>query len=830
MHPRYGLEVEYLSDEWFTIFGWCVREAKRLGMRLWIYDEMNWPSGTAGLRVMRQCPDYAGKYLAVERLRRGDIDFETFEPGEFLVAANIEGGQVTKTRVIEVGILASLSDWWQVFNCRVKRDPFYVDSLSRDAVNCFKHLTYDEYFNRFPDEFGDTIRAVFTDEPSIYWVSVGYDDSNLPYTDDYFSTFEQRYAYSPLPMIPYLFYPGKDGAAFRADYWEHAGSLFNERYHHTLGSWCREHNVIYTGHCHHEEPLRYQIRFTGDMFGSAREMDLPGVDHLGKVTLGNRWIGIVGQKISSSQAHVSGKPRNMSESFGTMDWDTTFANLKRVIDWQDAHGINVLVPHALYHTISGPTKRESPPSFFYQSTHWQDFDYLSDYLKRLETLLCGGRHVCKTAIYYPLTGLWASYQPDIKTAEFEHIDNFLNSLCLELVRCQVDFDIIDFTALAAACLESGKLKLSDEEYEFLIVPATPFLRAAEVARLSEVVQSRVKTTLFHKAMEPLAHNLPDAMREANFVRTEEVQSFVQVLRREIDDDIQLTGGGSDEVMAYRREKDGHKIAFLVNRSDKHRKVTAVLKDYPDAAIFDPETGGYIRLDGRKAGSKTQVQLRFQPGESFFVVSDVPEAAPAAGPGGEPEVIPITNMRVEAPFNVASIHHFTFEGRRIDVRTNPRFIPANWDPNPPEFTEQAGVYEAEAEIDFAPTTPLFRDTPVPKPGDTPVPKPDEIDLILDRDFADCRVYVNDTLVELSPCLGPEGGTFLTDFLDVRAGVGHLLKHGTNRFKVISPTKLSEPLRLVVISTSASRAKKWSSQRPPRRTRLDSKGTTRSSRVR
>jgi hypothetical protein len=37
--------------------------------------------------------------------------------------------------------------------------------------------------------------------------------------------------------------------------------------------------------------------------------------------------------------------------------------------------------------------------------------------------------------------------------------------------------------------------------------------------------------------------------------------------------------------------------------------------------------------------------------------------------------------------------------------------------------------------------------------------------------------------------------LTDFHDVHASIGSLLRKGTNRFRVVSPTKLSEPLRLV-----------------------------------
>jgi len=787
VHPRYGLQCEYLSDEWFEIFGMCVREAKKHGMHVWIYDELNWPSGTAGMTVQKNS-DYQSKYLAIEPQALSEIDLDTFEPGDYVIAANIESGNVTKTRLMEdVKSIRALTGSWHIFNCTIKRDPFYIDTLSFDAVNRFKSLTYDEYFKRFGDEFGKAIRAIFTDEPSIYWVSVGYDDWNLPYTTDYFQTFEAKYGYSPAPMIPYLFYRGAQGTAFRADYWEHAGFLFNERYHGNLGSWCCEHGVIYTGHNNHEEPLRYQIRFQGDMFGTMRAEDIPGVDHLGKATLGNNWISIIGHKICSSLTHTSGKARCMSESFGVMEWDTTYTNLKRVTDWQYALGINLLIPHAIYHTISGMTKRESPPSFFYQSPHWEDFDAFTNYLHRLEEMLLGGKHLCKVAVMYPLSGLWASYQPDRKTPEFEYTDNFINSLCLELIKNQIDFDLVDFRDLKEARLEDNKLKLADEQYEVLIVPATPYMRRQEIERLTEIVRSGVSTTLFHRAMEPLAQNLPDGMRGATFVRSEELQAFADILKKQLDDDIQITGGGADEIMAYRREKDGRKITFLLNRSEKHRKVSALIKDYPDTAIFDHETGTYTRLEGRRAGRKTLVQLRFQPNQSYFIVSGAPDAQAPREPKSEPSPIELRNLTVNVPFNTASIYHFRYtkqdsEPVDVDVRTHPRYMPVNWDPNRPDFEAFAGVYEAEIEV----TSPA-----------------EGIRMVVDRDFTDCEVYINANRIALSPCCSPDDvqlsshkpGHFLTDFQDIQADVSSLLKPGINRLKVVSPTKLSEPLRLV-----------------------------------
>lgn len=768
--PGRGLD---LSDAWFETFGWCIREAKKRDMRIWVHSELSLPG-----------VDYRSKRLAVDVIPLSEMDLDAFQSGLAVVAANMESGRITKTRLIETpDALRSLTGPWTVFNCHLEYDEFYMDTLSPVAVEAFREAAFEPYRERFADDFGKTIRAFFMDEPAVQRFSATPDKRNLPYTDDLFESFEQRFGYSPLERIPQLFFRGNGASAFRADFWDHIGYLFNERFHRALSNWCEAHWVIYTGHTHSEEPLRHQITSQGNMFGAMRAMDIPGVDHLGKPTLGNFSISIIGHRIASSQAHFAGKSRVLSESFGMMDWDTTFTNLKRVTDWQYALGVNLLVPHALYHSISGPSKRECPPSFFYQSTHWADFDCFTQYLGRLEEMLVGGKHSCKVAVMYPLSGLWASYQPDRKTAEFEHLDNFLNSLCLELVRNQVDFDLLDFAALQEATLADNRIKLGDHEFEALIIPPTPYARPREVLRLTEVVRSGVHTTMFYRSMEPLPQNAPDMLKGANFVPGDQLTQYVEILRKQLDNNIQISGGGSDDIMAFRRTKDGRKITFLLNRSEKHRKVVAMIKDSPDAAIFDPETGLYTRVEGRRVGTRSQVELRFQPGQGYFVVSDVPDAAIPAVPDNGAVQVPITNLIASVPFNVASVYSFTYTKTgshpvEMDIRTNPRYIQTNLDVITPVFEQYAGAYEAEIEVNLP---------------------PDGIQMVLDADYAACEVYLNDTRVNLNP-MGREGilptdSGYLIDFTDLIADVSALIRQGRNVLRVVSPTRLSEPIRLV-----------------------------------
>jgi len=63
MHSRVGLLTPYLSREWMARIATCVREAERLGMKAWLYDEDSYPSGFAGGFVPSLGAAYRAKSL-----------------------------------------------------------------------------------------------------------------------------------------------------------------------------------------------------------------------------------------------------------------------------------------------------------------------------------------------------------------------------------------------------------------------------------------------------------------------------------------------------------------------------------------------------------------------------------------------------------------------------------------------------------------------------------------------------------------------------------------------------------------------------------------------
>ena len=144
LHGRFGLELPYLGPEFRERVRLAVEEGERLGLTTWIYDEMNWPSGTANWRVVEERPDLTQRYLEClsfpvrgpwfAYLTGGDsryIDFERSTP----VAAF---GLGEDGRVIDLTPYLSFENvipWevppgnWRLMYMVEKRADYYIDAL-----------------------------------------------------------------------------------------------------------------------------------------------------------------------------------------------------------------------------------------------------------------------------------------------------------------------------------------------------------------------------------------------------------------------------------------------------------------------------------------------------------------------------------------------------------------------------------------------------------------------------------------------------------------------------------------------------------------------------
>ena len=144
LYPRSGCELEYLSEEWFLTISHFIECAKEFNMSIWLYDDFNWPSGDAGGRVTK-IPEYRLKSIQTKGEKIGEISYKS------------------------------------THNSGLFGEKFFPNLLSYECVDYFIKCTHEEYYKRFSEHFGVTVKGIFTDEPS-----VGYacKDDCIPYYEE----------------------------------------------------------------------------------------------------------------------------------------------------------------------------------------------------------------------------------------------------------------------------------------------------------------------------------------------------------------------------------------------------------------------------------------------------------------------------------------------------------------------------------------------------------------------------------------------------------------------------------------------------------------------
>ena len=199
----------------------AVAEAEKLGLKTWIYDEMNWPSGTADKRVLAARPDLTQKYLeCISFMVRGPwfayltgadsryLDFERSTP----VAAFAVGSD---GQIIDLTPYLSFVDvipWeappghWRIMYLVEKEADYYIDALNPEATAEFLRLGYAPYGDAACEWLGGQMPGFYTDEPAMHYYLTGGDNPIVPWTKDMFGRFQARNGYNLRPQLPHLFF------------------------------------------------------------------------------------------------------------------------------------------------------------------------------------------------------------------------------------------------------------------------------------------------------------------------------------------------------------------------------------------------------------------------------------------------------------------------------------------------------------------------------------------------------------------------------------------------------------------------------------------------
>lgn len=463
LHARKGLSIPYLSETWFDRVRFACQKAKELGMKIWIYDENNWPSGYADGRVIAKNPAFSakclgvrkvypvlGKELAIHPLPNENIEriIAVFQDHEFydITSCGRDGAPWWTA--------PSLS--WEVFvfsSQEVAHKPIfsntpYVDLLNPEATDAFIEATHAEYKKHLGALYHEVVHGFFTDEPGFYQNYFEQDGNinTIAWTKDFCQRFKAIKGYDIGLYLPALFQNMPISPKIRRDYYLALDQFYKESYFNRIRSFLAPDGLLLIGHLHREERLEYLTQTEGDFFSAIQGLDIPGIDCI------DREYPRVTEKLGASACDLFHKERCLSETFGCFGWKLTPEEMKERIDLQYAQGINLLVPHAFFSSIEGFRKKESPPSLFYQNPYYPAFHQISTYVSRLSYLLTRGQHAPQVAVYYPAKEAQEKFAPLIRR------DVQMYDLCLQRLAGALFERGIDYILLDSDHLQSEYLK------------------------------------------------------------------------------------------------------------------------------------------------------------------------------------------------------------------------------------------------------------------------------------------------------------------------------------------------------------------------------------
>ena len=637
LYANYGLEKpDFLSAEWFDCIAFMIGEFSKRNMAFWIYDELSWPSGSAGGIIPRDYPQYRMRSLnrteytlapgETIALPAGDMvrwcgyfapgcdHPQKLDPGSTF--CNTFANAVTVTS-LEVKLVDSIffhnigteSTWNQVGT---------LDTLNPAAVKCWMSYIHEEYRKRFKEHFGTIIKGFFFDEPTMS----ALDKTNtVPWTWDLEQTFTDRYQYDCVENYWKLFYQKPDCEQFRYDFWLLTGNRFAEAFAKQLGDWCVENNLLLTGHGWPEEPScqRLMINSTGDLHFQQQYLQVPGTDFLqlancftGNITMGAGMEGwarnyIYSTKHPSATARYNNTKRTLVENSMICSFNSPLSRQRWCFDYHFSMGLN-LINSAVAFSLKDFRKYACCAES--AMPYWHYYRGLSDYIERSSYFHTRGYQAARIAVLNAVSSKFAASDIAFDTSMRNEKTPFppgcdsaeATLKTLEaLIRIHQDFELLFEEVLIKGTVENGLIKLPNSEISVIIIPQAIALADNVAAKLAEFTASGGTVIAIGDAPQKLLRSangssdtdLSDVVTcTLAYEQNDFQQQLSNLLEKAAPAFYTLSGENASDVITLLRQDNDWYGLWLYNATDGDKPLT--LTTQPELgkpqAFFDPGDG------------------------------------------------------------------------------------------------------------------------------------------------------------------------------------------------------------------------------------------------
>jgi len=404
----------YFTPEWFDAYREALSYSKQKGKKLVMYDDIEFPSGVAGDRIVNEFPEHRVRLLVKK-------EWDVRGPGKFNSRIGLEGDVLgvvamnmnTKERVLIADSPKEDSmSWdipagnWKVMAFSVVQRGRMIDLMDDAAVDKYLELVYEKYDEEFGEFFGNTITENFFDDVGLWYCT-------NPWNRSVSELIRTKYGLDPLLDLPAMWYDvGEDTQAIRACFFDAQAQRLGDTFARKLSEFAAEHGYKCMGHV----PGAYEPNPTlmsGDPFKFYKYLQMPFQDILFSYMSGRPGI-----KVTSSAATINDHPASGAEMYAGYHLDGDM--LYRVPMESMTRDVNFIVSFAHNYAngesdgFDGTSYRETHPATEFSYTkEWNDF------MGRSYAMLQGGRSVVDIAVLVPMESLHATecFEEDVLEIE-----------------------------------------------------------------------------------------------------------------------------------------------------------------------------------------------------------------------------------------------------------------------------------------------------------------------------------------------------------------------------------------------------------------------------
>lgn len=655
IHPARGLTLEYMGEEFMELIKHAVSEAKRLDMKFWIYDELDWPSGAVGGKLFDKYPETRQKFISCHKITtstmwRIGVSNSVAVKGDFISAVRrnpvtglvtdvTDKCEVTKAGDItqvtykntsksteEISVFFSEYNETTVFSSLAPADTRgargYIDMFSYDAVTKYIEMTHEVYKKAIGDEFGKTVPGVFTDEPTTlyhFWAP-----SFGPWSDIFPEEFEKDHGYSILPYIHALFYiPQTDlEAKARNDYYETMKRLYHKNFCGQISEWCHENGLIFTGHFGGEESLGGHVS-QGDMQTELMNyLDIPGLDSIYSADKINDYNFNTAAKLVESAAKFAGKDRILCETYTLSGVDFRLWEMRRIANRLMTLGVNMIQYMGAHYANSEGSKAILGSVAGYFNPVFNHLNVFADYTAAPSYLSASTTPVSGTLVFIPLK----AYANGGKFVDDRHGEASIQKLYEDTINALlyegIGYDLISEDLADKVTVKDGVINAFGFDYDTIIFPSMDYINKKTADLINKIKAAGVKVIFVNRTPKTV---LDDASafnftfdfekdKNAYFITNDDFDAYKSALRDIIGNRI-LNIESDIRYYVTERENDSASVYFIINDDCFDGFVT--IDELAGMKIFsadNKEEKVFTRKDGR-------ITFDIRPFEMVVIIRD-----------------------------------------------------------------------------------------------------------------------------------------------------------------------------------------------------------------